>query len=347
MNFPHRFRRRSRPFAPFKARGFTLVELMISMVLGLVVLASASAIFLSNRQTYRATETLGRLQESGRMSFELMARDVRQAAGNPCAKDLPVANVINNPTAQWWSNWATPVIGYGGGNATSGLPFGTAPGNRIAGTDAIELKSADNISGLTVVSDNPASAQIKLNTVSHTLTDFDIVMVCDYRQAAIFQITNAQPGINDTIAHNNGTGTPGNCSKGLGYPTNCGSATGTPYTYGADSVIVRLQASRWYIGRNGTNTGSSLYRSIMANNGGVITAVNQEIVPDVDDMQLQYLVRNAADYVNANAVVPAQWANVIAVRVQLNMAGTDRIGTDGAVIQRQLEHTITLRNRMQ
>ena len=68
----------ARPAPRAAVRGLSLIELMIAMMLGLLVVASASAIFLSNRQTYRATEGLGRVQESGRMAFELMARDLRE-----------------------------------------------------------------------------------------------------------------------------------------------------------------------------------------------------------------------------------------------------------------------------
>ena len=80
MNMPsgrHSVRGRS---ARNAVRGLTLVELMIAMMLGLLVVGSATAIFISNRQTYRATEGLGRVQENGRMAFELMARDLRDTA---------------------------------------------------------------------------------------------------------------------------------------------------------------------------------------------------------------------------------------------------------------------------
>jgi type IV pilus assembly protein PilW len=328
-----------------KTRGLSLIELMIAMVLGLVVVASASAIFISNRQTYRATESMGRLQEGGRVSFELMARDIRQAAGNACARDLRVANVINNPGSNWWSNWNATIIGYEDSDGTA-FPFSAGVGGRIAGTDAIEMKSADNISGVTIVNHNPPSAQFQVNTTAHPLNDGDIVMVCDFRQATILQITNAQPGINTTVVHNTGTGSPGNCSKGLGYPTDCASTNGTPYTYTPPAAIVKMQASRWYIGNNETG-GRSLFRTVLVNNAGSAGTANQEIVSGINNMTLQYLVRNAGDYVNASAVAPADWANVVAVRVLLTMAGTDRIGTDGNPIQRNLAHTITLRNRMQ
>ena len=55
--------------------GLSLVELMVALVLGLLVVGAAIGVFLSNRQTYTATESLGRVQENARVAFELMARD--------------------------------------------------------------------------------------------------------------------------------------------------------------------------------------------------------------------------------------------------------------------------------
>src|SRR5690606_24678346 len=87
-----------------KAAGFTLIELMIALLLGLLVMGAAISIFLSNRQAYTATEGLGRVQENVRFAFELMARDIREAGANPCGKHVPLVNVISGSDANWWTN---------------------------------------------------------------------------------------------------------------------------------------------------------------------------------------------------------------------------------------------------
>jgi type IV pilus assembly protein PilW len=344
--------RNSRRLAgPDKVRGLTLVELMIAMLLGMVVVASASAIFISNRQTYRATENIGRVQENSRMSFEMMARDIRQAAGNPCnSARMPIANVLNNAGTVWWSDWAGGIVGYDGGVAMPGLAFGTSVGQRIAGTDAIELKSGGSSSNtpVTVVSHNAPSAQFQVNTLNHGLQDFDIVMVCDFEQAAILQVTGAQPGTNTTIVHNQGVGTPGNCSQRLGFPANC-APNGPRKVFAENSMVVKLHAARWYIGRNPIG-GNSLYRSILVNNGAGPAIVNQEIVQGVNNMTLEYLSTSSIGpggaYVDASAVPANTWNTIGSVRVVLNLVSDDRIGTDGNQIQRNLTQTITLRNRV-
>ena len=312
-------------FKNISTLGFSLVELMIAMTLGLLVVGATMSIFTTNKQAYRTTENLGRVQENGRTAFELMARDVREAGGNPCDKNLPVANVLNN-AGTWWASAGNGVQGYDNG----------ALAGSTAGTDAIEVSSGQG-SGVTITTHNPTSAQFKVNTVNHNLNDSDIVMVCDFRQAAILQVTNASPGINDTIVHNTGGGSvPGNCSKGLGFavPMNC-SATGTPYAYGPNSQIVKFTATQWYVNNN------ILFRRTLRNNAPQV----EEVIDGVQDMQITYLLTGSANYVAANAVPAGRWTDVVSVRVNLMLQSDDAIGTGGVRLQRPIVQTINLRNR--
>ena len=66
------------------ARGFTLIELMVAMLLGLIVVGGVISVMLANKRSYRTNEGLAQVQESARTAFELMARDIRQSAGNGC-----------------------------------------------------------------------------------------------------------------------------------------------------------------------------------------------------------------------------------------------------------------------
>lgn len=324
------------------SRGFNLIELMVSLILGLLVVGAAVSIFLSNQATYVATENLGRVQENARIAFELMSRDIREAGGNVCDRGLNTVNVLNNPAANWWSSSAG-IRGYAGNVAFTGAPVGTATGQRVAGTEAIELTTASDGS-VTITNHQPTSANFTVNTSNHSIQDGDIVAICDFDHIAITQVTNASPGTNPTIVHNTGTGTPGNCTKGLGIPLVC-SAVGTSYTFGPNSRIARVQPRIWYIGNSALGGGRrALFQGVMVNNGGgTLTQRNQEIALDVQTMTVEYLVSGANAYVGPAAVT--NWGQVLAAKVQLVIASPDRIGTDGQPLQRTLEHVITLRNR--
>jgi len=64
--------------------GFTLIELMISLLLGILVVIAVSSVFISGRQAYGTTQGLNRIQENQRLAFEMMASDIRSAGSYTC-----------------------------------------------------------------------------------------------------------------------------------------------------------------------------------------------------------------------------------------------------------------------
>ena len=300
-------------------QGVTLIELMISLVLGLLVVGAAIGIFISNRQTFRATENLGRIQETARTAFELMARDIREAGGNACDFNLPVANVVNGATGTWSTNWALPIQGYDNG----ALGMGT-----LAGTDAIQVLSAGS-GASTVTLHNAGTQTFTINSNPSGFVTGDTLMVCDPSQVSIFKATVSGVSVRHAIS-------AGNCSNSLGLlPSVC---SGTAYAHPANSVMTRLQATRWYVKANGRG-GNSLYQSMSGTEG--------EVAEGVRDMQITYLQTDPAGgvetYVDASAVT--NWSRVRAARVVLTLEGQDRVGTNGNPIRRQLIHVVSLRNR--
>ncbi len=57
----------------------TLIELMISLVIGLSLSAAAILIYLNNKQAWVAQDNIARLQESGRFALQLLREDIRLA----------------------------------------------------------------------------------------------------------------------------------------------------------------------------------------------------------------------------------------------------------------------------
>lgn len=322
----------------YRARGLSLVELLVALVLGLLVVGVAIGIFMSNRQTYRATENLARVQENARTAFELMARDIREAGGNPCVNNLPIVNVLTNSATNWWTNldnWGNAVRGFGPTEAFPAAAFGTGEGQRVSGTQAIQLISGDD-SVATISAHNTGAAQFTLNTSAHGFRTNDLLMACNARQASVFQASSVS---GSTVNHAVGGTNPGNCTTGLGLPRNC--AAGSVFQFAApNSVLVRLHSTRWYIGNNEDGT-RSLFQSRLVDG----STQNEEIARGVQNMQITYLMSGGTDYVSAATVSGAAngWANVIAARIELTLQGTEQI--DGNLTNRRLIHIASLRNR--
>jgi len=62
-----------------KQTGFSLVELMVAVTLGLILVAIIAQIYVGSKQTYRTQDDLARLQEEGRYAMELISRSLRLA----------------------------------------------------------------------------------------------------------------------------------------------------------------------------------------------------------------------------------------------------------------------------
>lgn len=326
---------------PAAVKGFSLVELMVAMLIGLLVVAAAVGIFLTNRRTYAATENLSRVQENARFAFELMSRDIREASGNACnsGRGMAMVNVLNNPTTRWWSDWQNGAIhGFGANEAFPDSAFGAAAGQRLAGTQALVLISGGNRSAL-VTAHDPAGFEFTVSNATHGFAPGDVLVACGpnsevtgvLRLGAIFQMTGA--GGSTAIRHDSDSGSPGNVSGNLGLDN-------TEFTFAPNTTISDLHAVRWYIANNGRG-GRSLYQGILSAGGAV---QNQEVVENVQSMTIQYLVPSADDYLDPEEV-GTRWGEVSAVRISLQQSSQDRVGTNSQVLQRTVASVVTLRNR--
>lgn len=363
-------------------QGVSLVELMIAALLGLVVVGGASAVFLSNKRAYGTSETLGRIQEAERASFEIMSRDLREAGGRGCSSSAKLVNQLKNGTNAWWSNYSDGLRGYGAGaTPAGGVAIGTAAVPHVAGTDAIDIGLANEGEVRVQEHDNP-SANLVVNDTSGFSVG-DMLLVCNMDYSFVFEVTqlNSAGGGGAIggagIQHNGGGKDTGNhfqelqftfaddCnshvpaskdpkSKACGYcfavadPTkanpNCVKHSNTPAT------VARATSVRWFIGNNGRGS-SSLYRADVNNETGV--ARNPvEIAEGVETMEIAYLLPGSTAYQAASAVPSNGWSQVKAVRVSMRfvgvrgaLSGRNLEGTDGEELSRTLTNVVTLRNR--
>ena len=61
-----------------KQNGFTILEFMISMFIGMLILGGVIATYISMKSTTRDTMAIGELQETGRLTLSILRRDIEQ-----------------------------------------------------------------------------------------------------------------------------------------------------------------------------------------------------------------------------------------------------------------------------
>ena len=104
-------------------RGMGLVELMISMVIGLILLGTLSYFYLGSRQISRTHDDLSRMEESGRNAMEIIGKAVRQAGFRLDVKQALFVNPANNIGAMTGTD--------GAGAAPGATGAATAPSDTL------------------------------------------------------------------------------------------------------------------------------------------------------------------------------------------------------------------------
>ncbi len=117
--------RSSRSRARHDARGYTLIELLVAMVVALFLLAGLLTIVQSMRQTFNEQNALAQLQDGERLAMVLMG-DVVQAAG-----------YFPSPTTNSLSSVYPAGAGFAGGQAISGT---SATGGPTGNSDSVSVR---------------------------------------------------------------------------------------------------------------------------------------------------------------------------------------------------------------
>lgn len=121
--------------------GFTLIELMIGLALGVIVVAAAFTILTTTSKALRANEQVVDAQQNLRMAMELLTRDIKMAGfGNPGA-------TVGNCTSAIVPNDQTPTGADTGPDSVQLL----VPAARTSGTNRWTLFAATSPGGLTQI----------------------------------------------------------------------------------------------------------------------------------------------------------------------------------------------------
>jgi type IV pilus assembly protein PilW len=213
--------RTTRRAARARMSGLSLIELMIAMVLGLIVMGAAFAVFMSNQSTFGANEGLNRMQENARVAFELMSRDIRAAGGSSCSN----MSVVESTDAQSMTFRDMPVTG---------------------AADSLTVVSGDDTS-YRVVDSTATSVELDPSQFTIDATEAfrvgDRLLLCNARKTFLVTATAVTA---DTVTY---SALPGDYDP-----------TDDEFAPPAAVVLARFRDVRWFVAPN-TRGGSSLWVS--------------------------------------------------------------------------------------
>lgn len=297
-----------------RQRGLTLIELMISLTLGLIIVLAVGYVYVNGRQGYRLNDNLARIQENGRIAMEMIGRDVRMAGfiGCPNLAQTPAVVRAQTPppplTAGGTFSLAQALAGVE--TATAGnwadIPAGLA---HVPGTDVLFVRRAGEQSAALTADMGSPSAAVTVAGNPLGLAADDLVLLSDCRAADIFRVTALDEGAG-TLAHD----TSGNTSAALSR------------SYASGARLSRFELWEYFVARNGSGQ-AALYRRPAHRPGANPQA--WVIAEGVEDLQVRYGLDTDGDgqvdaLRTASAIgTAAEWAQVVSVQVHLLVAGPD------------------------
>jgi type IV pilus assembly protein PilW len=69
--------------SPESDRGFTMIELLIAMAVGLVLLGAMYGVFTMHNKTFGTQERIAEMQQNARAAMDIMTREIRMAGYDP------------------------------------------------------------------------------------------------------------------------------------------------------------------------------------------------------------------------------------------------------------------------
>ena len=285
--------------------GFGLVELMISLTLGLLLSAAILQAFLATRSSYRVQEAISEIQVTSRYATHFLGKDIRMAGYIGCASidGVSPSVIANNVPADVVADPAQAVFGQ------NDLAAGNAL-NAIEGTDSLVIRRA--ASRAAQLTDNMAAtnSNVQIESDKIRLVAQDLVYITDCETTDLFRATAVADGVNKTtITHANSGNATNRLSK----------------AYGPDAEILAFESASYFVGDTGRTTGDgapihALFVQKRSTGQAGVLPDPAELVAGVENMQITYGEDTNGDnnidtYVDADNVV--NWARVRSVKIEL------------------------------
>lgn len=319
-----------------RCKGFSLVELMIAMGLGLVLTAGMITVFVGNKRSSELNTAMANIQESARYALSAIGADIRVSGYQGCvdvnngnlqvlANTAPTADLASTATigsvvvdANNWDPSPVPTFIIPGDNVpvtnTHTLTLQFANSNSAPLVAAVSAGGFPNPTGDIVVSGNDTTG----------LAAGDLAVIADCDAARLFTVTAVTDngGGQSSLKHQAGLNSSGSLGKKFGANGTLGQVVVSPF-----------QSNIYYVADTGLENENgdpitALYKQSLPYNDAANPPT--ELIQGVENMRIAFGIRNNAGslfYVQPDdpAFNPTQ---VETIRIGLLMVSWERIAKD-------------------
>lgn len=307
-----------------RSLGFSLIELMIGLVIGMVVVSAGVMVYVSNRVTSEAVTEQNRMESTSRFLSKLGASSFNSAGFFGCqTRGGRLQNNINSNTT-FLHNYAQSLFAFeSNGTAYLNGPLpavlsGATPAPVASvNSDVLVIRTAlGPVLSLDAAQAAPSSAGdvwVRANNYLGTLGSNSVAMITNCSRATVFMNTAATACTNAgscRLQHAAGaTPAPGNATAPLGF------------NYGYDAEVVIPTTISYYVAtssRCAANSGgncpsNSLYRMVGSN-------APEELAENIQAMKVRLLsdpglgMNSGTARLNPSGV--ANWNQVVGLSVE-------------------------------
>ncbi|MGB1270711.1 MAG: PilW family protein [Endozoicomonas sp.] len=346
-------------------KGFSLVEMLVALVLGLVLFTGVGHLVLASNKSWVLQDELARIQENARLALDILSQDIRSAGYTGCPPQASLANALytDSDNRRWMMHFDKGILGIPFWGSSDESVIGHLDSNAIS--EAIVVHSIDQARAIAVRGHDEGTATVTLAS-EHSFDEGDLLALTsrNCKQVSVFRGGSATAG--SSVSHPAGnSGSLYNCTSLLQGHYNCHTSTiGADKLNDQDGVLSPLQSRAFYL-RN-SNGVPTLYRKRAGEytSGNSINA--EALVEGIERLNLRYGVDSDLDgvanqYLSASDIglYSSDWQKVVSVKLELlarsfsevapqpqvYFFGGQKVTPADQYVRRSFMTTIELRNR--
>ncbi len=275
--------------------GLSLIELMIALLLSTLLTLGILTMYLDSNDTSRVSRSLARVQESGRIAMDLIARDLRMTGFAGCAdplQDFPPSYEASTLDSDFYGSGVrgVRVDADGWDDFVSNAGVATMNASAVTGSDVLQIRRAN---GPAFVLDKDMSS---VDSVISTDSDQAVTQFRVGENALITNCVNADVfavGDPDAVADNEVNHQP------------------LSTTYPEGSRLFHFNTTAYWVGDTGRTD----------QQGNTVWALYQdglEVVTGIERLQVLYGIREDDDkvrYESADDIAANEWNGVDVVQI--------------------------------
>jgi type IV pilus assembly protein PilW len=315
--------------------GFSIVELMVAILIGLIILAGVIQVVVTSKTTFLGQEEMSFIQENARYAMDLIGKDLQGAGYFGCAGNTAsVALVARVDADSALLLGPEPIRGFEGDSATAPYPAEYSdrlwkiyqPGSTTVQDypDSFVVRGAAGEQFAITQTTDLTTTNTVFNTISaHSFKagEYIALVAEDCRRAGVVRAASVSANSFSLAAGSSVCSGPIKPARDRGLICDAACSCpgeGTNEIYRAGSVAMPYVSHAYYIADSSALPGVPALKRMVLKNG---TGVEEELALGVEDMDLLYGISDSDGlrYVKASDVGNGNWNKVVSVQISLLM----------------------------